>query len=84
MESLKVAEGKLDSMPFAYWCTADGPETASFGYKMIPLLVAVLCRDLGDEHTPKDPRSVPRHDGGPLESKRTAYEQLIVEMPLHY
>jgi hypothetical protein len=82
VKNLKVAEEKLGFMPFAYWCTADGPETAGFGYKMITLLVAVLCRDLGKEYPLKDPESVRGRDEGPLDSKGTAYEQLIVEMPL--
>lgn len=77
---LKTAEEKLGYMPFAVWCTADGKETAGFGYKMIALLVGVLCKDIGEEWKLKDGDCLPSREREPLESDREAYERIILEV----
>ncbi|KAF1920094.1 hypothetical protein BDU57DRAFT_543870 [Ampelomyces quisqualis] len=74
-EKLRSEEEKLGYMPFAYFCAADHPNTKEFASKMIALLVAVLCKGLGDEWVIENVDSLPPY-GSPLKSDRAEYEDL--------
>ncbi|KAF9691396.1 hypothetical protein EKO04_010684 [Ascochyta lentis] len=77
-DTLKQDETTLGFMPFATYCTADKSETKAFAMKMIVLLVAVLCRGLGDEWMLADANSLP-DPHVPLESDREAYGDLCLK-----
>ncbi|KAH7067874.1 hypothetical protein FB567DRAFT_457602 [Paraphoma chrysanthemicola] len=47
-DRLKTVEENLGFMPFAAICPAGGGDTKGFDFKMIALLVAVLCHVLGN------------------------------------
>jgi hypothetical protein len=72
---LKDREEGLGFMPFADSCPAGAGDTKGFGFKMIALLVAVLCTTLGEDWK-LELNNLPQDRKQPLESDRTAYENL--------
>jgi hypothetical protein len=73
--NLKDKEVEMGFMPFADSCPAGAGDRKGFGFKMIALLVAVLCKELGEDWTPES-NNLPQDRKQPLESDRTAYENL--------
>ncbi|UPX19856.1 uncharacterized protein EKO05_0010107 [Ascochyta rabiei] len=76
-DTLKQSETALEFVPFATYCTVDKSQTRAFAVQMIVLLVAVLCKGLGDEWKLADANSLPDHRIS-LESDREAYEDLCL------
>jgi hypothetical protein len=78
-EKSKIArdEKKLGFMLFAHSCPAGDTRTKGFGFKMIALLVAVLCAGLEDWDI-KGGEDLPQL-GKALLAERQAYEDLLLE-----
>jgi len=81
---IKLGEGRLGFMPFAFHCPSSKSETKGFGFKMVGLLVAVLCAHIGDEWQLGHVLEVEELAGmdeesshqAPLKSERQDYEDL--------